>query len=98
MYLPKKEEKKDKKLIINHHSSLPGIISRQEAEDLLSEKGPGYFLIRVSERILGYVLSHCSQEGCKHFLIDATDNCYMLLGDQLSFSSLVELVEYHEVQ
>ncbi|XP_031434039.1 SH2 domain-containing protein 4A isoform X2 [Clupea harengus] len=75
-----------------------GIISRQEAEDLLSEKGPGYFLIRVSERILGYVLSHCSQEGCKHFLIDATDNCYMLLGDQLSFSSLVELVEYHEVE
>ncbi|XP_076140574.1 SH2 domain-containing protein 4A [Alosa pseudoharengus] len=75
-----------------------GIISRQEAEDLLSEKEPGYFLIRVSERILGYVLSYRSQDGYRHFLIDATENCYMLLGDQLKFSSLIELVEYHEVE
>ncbi|XP_063066504.1 SH2 domain-containing protein 4A [Engraulis encrasicolus] len=75
-----------------------GIISREDAEDLLSDKGPGYFLVRVSERILGYVLSYRSQEGYKHFLIDATDNCYMLLGDQLKFSTLTELVEYHEVE
>lgn len=75
-----------------------GIISRQEAEDLLSDKGPGYFLVRVSERILGYVLSYRSQEEYRHFLIDATENCYMLLGDQLKFPSLTELVEYHEVE
>ncbi|KAL2100269.1 hypothetical protein ACEWY4_004663 [Coilia grayii] len=75
-----------------------GIISREEAEDLLSDKGKGYFLVRVSERILGYVLSYRGQEEYKHFLIDATDNCYMLLGDQLKFSSLTELVEYHEVE
>ncbi|XP_060765713.1 SH2 domain-containing protein 4A [Neoarius graeffei] len=73
-----------------------GIISRQEAEDLLSKGSPGGFLVRVSERIFGYVLSYQSPDGVKHFLIDATDNCYMLLGDQIKFASLGELVEYHK--
>ncbi|KAJ8401896.1 hypothetical protein AAFF_G00374770 [Aldrovandia affinis] len=73
-----------------------GIISRQEAEALLSQGMPGYFLIRVSERILGYVLSYRCREEFKHFLIDATENCYMMLGDQIKFPTLVDLVEYHE--
>ncbi|TSS11553.1 SH2 domain-containing protein 4A [Bagarius yarrelli] len=73
-----------------------GIISCQEAEDLLSEVSPGTFLVRVSERIFGYVLSYKSSEGFKHFLIDATDNCYMLLGDQIKFATLGEMVEYHK--
>ncbi|XP_036450387.1 SH2 domain-containing protein 4B [Colossoma macropomum] len=73
-----------------------GIISREEAEDLLSKGSAGSFLVRVSERVFGYVLSYRSQEGFKHFLIDTTDNCYMLLGDQIKFSSLGELVEYHQ--
>ncbi|KAF5901925.1 SH2 domain-containing protein 4A-like isoform X1, partial [Clarias magur] len=73
-----------------------GIITRTEAEDLLSEGSPGSFLVRVSERIFGYVLSYQSPDGGKHFLIDATDNCYMLLGDQIKFGNLGELVEYHK--
>uniref|UniRef100_W5UCR0 SH2 domain-containing protein 4A n=1 Tax=Ictalurus punctatus TaxID=7998 RepID=W5UCR0_ICTPU len=73
-----------------------GIISRQEAEDLLSKGSPGAFLVRVSERIFGYVLSYQSPDGIKHFLIDATDSCYMLLGDQIKFASLGELVEYYK--
>ncbi|XP_030624976.1 SH2 domain-containing protein 4A [Chanos chanos] len=73
-----------------------GIITREEAETLLSEKGPGHFLVRVSEKIRGYVISYRCQDGFKHFLIDATENCYMLLGDQLKFATLAELVEYHE--
>ncbi|XP_035631335.1 SH2 domain-containing protein 4A isoform X2 [Oncorhynchus keta] len=73
-----------------------GIISRQEAEDLLSEGEPGHFLVRVSERILGYVLSYRCKEEFKHFLVDATEGCYMLLGHQIRFTSLAELVEFHE--
>ncbi|KAI5099994.1 SH2 domain-containing protein 4A isoform X1, partial [Silurus meridionalis] len=73
-----------------------GIISRQEAEDLLSKGSPGTFLVRVSDKIFGYVLSYQSPDGVKHLLIDATDNCYMLLGDQIKFASLGELVEYHK--
>ncbi|KPP69440.1 hypothetical protein Z043_111801, partial [Scleropages formosus] len=75
-----------------------GIITREDAESLLSPGEPGYFLVRVSEKIMGYVLSYRSQEGFRHFLIDATDNCFMLLGDQLSFTSLAELVEFHEME
>ncbi|XP_045571507.1 SH2 domain-containing protein 4A isoform X3 [Salmo salar] len=73
-----------------------GIISRQEAEDLLSEGEPGHFLVRVSERILGYVLSYRCKDEFKHFLIDATEGCYMLLGHQIRFTSLAELVEFHK--
>ncbi|CAM4730860.1 unnamed protein product [Leuciscus chuanchicus] len=75
-----------------------GIISREQAEALLKEGGPGLFLVRVSERIFGYVLSYRSKEGVKHLLIDASENCYMLLGDQIRFTSLSELVEYHQVE
>lgn len=76
---------------------LPGIISRQDAEDLLSEASTGSFLVRVSEKMLGYVLSYRGMQEYKHFLIDATDSCYMLLGDQIRFMSLGELVGYHKV-
>ncbi|XP_051763560.1 SH2 domain-containing protein 4A isoform X1 [Ctenopharyngodon idella] len=75
-----------------------GIISREQAEALLNDGEPGLFLVRVSERIFGYVLSYRSKEGIKHLLIDASENCYMLLGDQIKFSSLSELVEYHQVE
>ncbi|XP_018943262.2 SH2 domain-containing protein 4A-like isoform X3 [Cyprinus carpio] len=75
-----------------------GIISREEAEALLEEGEPGFFLVRVSERVFGYVLSYRSSEGIKHLLIDASESCYMLLGDQIRFSSLSELLEYHQVE
>lgn len=75
-----------------------GIISREQAEALLAKGEPGFFLVRVSERICGYVLSYRSREGTKHLLIDASENCYMLLGDQIRFSSLGQLLEYHEVE
>ncbi|XP_073686129.1 SH2 domain-containing protein 4A [Garra rufa] len=75
-----------------------GIISREQAEALLNEGEVGYFLVRVSERIFGYVLSYRSSERVKHLLIDASENCYMLLGDQIRFNSLCELMEYHEVE
>ncbi|XP_022536989.2 SH2 domain-containing protein 4A [Astyanax mexicanus] len=73
-----------------------GIITREEAEDLLKSGTAGSFLVRVSERIYGYVLSYRSQDEFKHFLIDVTDGCFMLLGDQIKFTSLGELVDYHQ--
>ncbi|KAJ7988191.1 hypothetical protein DPEC_G00321050 [Dallia pectoralis] len=73
-----------------------GIISRQEAEDLLGKEARGHFLVRVSEKIRGYVLSYRCEDSFEHFLVDATEGCYMLLGHQMKFGSLAELVEYHE--
>eukprot|EP00069_Balaena_mysticetus_P016257 bmy_09576T0 len=74
-----------------------GILTLQRANELLSTCVPGSFLIRVSERIKGYVLSYLSKDGCKHFLIDASADSYSFLGaDQLQHASLAELVEYHK--
>ncbi|XP_077160232.1 SH2 domain-containing protein 4A [Paroedura picta] len=74
-----------------------GMLTTKKAEDLLSNSAPGTFLIRVSEKIKGYVLSYRSAEGCKHFLIDASGDSYSFLGaDQLQHATLVDLVEYHK--
>ncbi|XP_012518503.1 PREDICTED: SH2 domain-containing protein 4A [Propithecus coquereli] len=75
-----------------------GILPLKKANELLLSTGrPGSFLIRVSERIKGYALSYLSDEGCKHFLIDASADSYSFLGvDQLQHATLADLVEYHK--
>ncbi|XP_063012591.1 SH2 domain-containing protein 4A isoform X2 [Melospiza melodia melodia] len=74
-----------------------GILTSKKAEELLNKTLPGSFLIRVSEKIKGYVLSYRSVEGCKHFLIDASSDSYSFLGvDQLQHSTLADLVDYHK--
>uniref|UniRef100_A0A8C3XXP8 SH2 domain containing 4A n=1 Tax=Catharus ustulatus TaxID=91951 RepID=A0A8C3XXP8_CATUS len=68
-----------------------------KAEELLNKTVPGSFLIQVSEKIQGYVLSYQSVEGCKHFLIDASSDSYSFLGvDQLQHAMLADLVNYHK--
>ncbi|XP_069872661.1 SH2 domain-containing protein 4A isoform X1 [Dipodomys merriami] len=74
-----------------------GILTLKRANELLSTGVPGSFLVRVSERMKGYALSHLSEEGCKHFLIDASADSYSFLGvDQLQHATLADLVEYHK--
>ncbi|XP_040099219.1 SH2 domain-containing protein 4A isoform X2 [Oryx dammah] len=74
-----------------------GILTVNKANELLSTCVPGSFLIRVNEKIRGYALSYQSEDGCKHFLIDASSDSYSFLGvDQLQHTSLAELVEYHK--
>ncbi|XP_048399270.1 SH2 domain-containing protein 4A [Stegostoma tigrinum] len=74
-----------------------GVITRQETEELLGKKGAGAFLIRVSERIIGYCLSYRSSDGFKHFLIDSSKDSYTFFGvDQLQHAMLADLVEYHK--
>ncbi|KFV98590.1 SH2 domain-containing protein 4A [Eurypyga helias] len=74
-----------------------GILTSKKAEELLNKMVPGSFLVRVSEKIKGYVLSYRAVEGCKHFLIDASSDSYSFLGvDQLQHSTLADLVDYHK--
>lgn len=76
-----------------------GIITRVEAEKLLLTKQPGAFLVRVSESRFGYSLSHYVQDGgrIKHYMIDVlSDGQYQVVGNQKLFSSLNELVAFHQ--
>ncbi|XP_032693877.1 SH2 domain-containing protein 4A isoform X1 [Lontra canadensis] len=76
-----------------------GILTLKRANELLSTCEPGSFLVRVSERIKGYALSYLSEDGCKHFLIDASTDSYSFLGvDRLQHATLAALVDYHKVE
>ncbi|XP_072559450.1 SH2 domain-containing protein 4B isoform X2 [Paramormyrops kingsleyae] len=74
-----------------------GIISRQDSESLLMRCPEGSFLVRVSERIWGYTLSYRTASAFKHFLIDASGDCYSFLGvDQSRHATLADLVAFHK--
>ncbi|XP_069096752.1 SH2 domain-containing protein 4B [Pleurodeles waltl] len=74
-----------------------GIISRQEAEEMLMNKSEGSFLVRVSEKIWGYALSYRQASGFKHFLVDASGDFYSFLGvDPNRHATLTDLVDFHK--
>ncbi|KAK3911799.1 SH2 domain-containing protein 4A, partial [Frankliniella fusca] len=86
-----------------------GLISRQEAEARLSAKGPGAFLVRLSERVWGYAISYRDADApgsgprgrCKHYLVDTSGpgGGYQFLGaNQICHKSLEDLVRYHREQ
>ncbi|XP_044056274.1 hematopoietic SH2 domain-containing protein homolog isoform X2 [Siniperca chuatsi] len=73
-----------------------GIISRKTAEELLMSKPPGYFLIRVSESRIGYTLSYCAGNRCRHFMIDVLeDGHYTIVGENRRHRFLQDLVDFH---
>ncbi|KAK6628291.1 hypothetical protein RUM43_002103 [Polyplax serrata] len=76
-----------------------GLISRQEAENLLSDKPVGSFLVRISEKICGYAISYKDLDRCKHYLIDASNGHYQFLGaNQIPHKTLGDLISFHETQ
>ncbi|XP_037691004.1 SH2 domain-containing protein 4B-like [Choloepus didactylus] len=74
-----------------------GIISREDAEDLLENMTEGAFLVRVSDKIWGYTLSYRLQKGFKHFLVDASGDFYSFLGvDPNRHATLTDLIDFHK--
>ncbi|XP_066504153.1 hematopoietic SH2 domain-containing protein homolog [Hoplias malabaricus] len=73
-----------------------GIISRKKAEELLSTRPRGYFLIRVSESRIGYTLSYRVDDRCRHFMIDILPGeHYVIVGEKTKHRSLHDLVAFH---
>ncbi|XP_049749771.1 SH2 domain-containing protein 4B isoform X1 [Elephas maximus indicus] len=74
-----------------------GIITREDAEDLLENMTEGAFLVRVSEKIWGYTLSYRMRQGFKHFLVDASGDFYSFLGvDPNRHATLTDLIDFHK--
>lgn len=88
-------------LILFYFHVLSGIISRAYTEQLLSSKPIGSYLIRVSEKMFGYVLSYLASDHCRHLLIEVTqpEHAYRFLGGAKSelFGTLSQLIEKYTV-
>ncbi|MGH0161614.1 UNVERIFIED_CONTAM: hypothetical protein FKN15_007053 [Acipenser sinensis] len=74
-----------------------GMITRRQAEDLMTDKSLGCFLIRVSESREGYTLTFRSKDRCRHYMIEMqTNGKYVILGEARAHPSLLDLIEYHK--
>ncbi|XP_078527026.1 uncharacterized protein LOC144799533 [Lissotriton helveticus] len=74
-----------------------GLITREEAENLLKNKTPGSFLVRVSESRIGYSLSYSALDRCRHFKIDVLDDGrFVVVGAPDIHKTLDDLVQFHQ--
>ncbi|XP_039518581.1 uncharacterized protein si:ch211-112g6.4 isoform X2 [Pimephales promelas] len=66
-----------------------------EAEDQLQDKNVGCFLIRLSEKASGYILSYKGQDRCRHFVINQTKTgMFSISGDSTTHNSLKEMISH----
>ncbi|TDH17478.1 hypothetical protein EPR50_G00008760 [Perca flavescens] len=85
-------------LILNPNGNFPdwfqGFAARKDTEDLLRDKALGCFLIRLSDKAIGYILSY----KCRHFVITQNpDGQFVISGDCQTYGSLTELIEHYKV-
>ncbi|PAA83599.1 hypothetical protein BOX15_Mlig012024g2 [Macrostomum lignano] len=74
-----------------------GIITRNEANQLLGSKNTGSFLVRVSNSQLGFVLSFKSRNGVRHYLIEQLERGrFNVLGEKQVHSSLGKIIDFHK--
>ncbi|XP_069812441.1 uncharacterized protein [Dendropsophus ebraccatus] len=74
-----------------------GIMSRRDCEELLKNKDIGYFIIRLSPRTFGYILSYKGKDRCRHFVINQLSNGELAVsGDSYSHDSLPALISHFQ--
>eukprot|EP00040_Diaphanoeca_grandis_P023132 m.125302 g.125302 ORF g.125302 m.125302 type:complete len:1062 (+) comp29125_c0_seq1:115-3300(+) len=74
-----------------------GLISRKDAERLLSTKNVGCFLVRVSENRFGYTLSYRIKTRCRHYMVEQdTRGRYALVGVEKIRDGLNGLIEWFQ--
>ncbi|CAJ1050118.1 SH2 domain-containing protein 7 [Xyrichtys novacula] len=73
-----------------------GFATRKDAEDLLRDKDLGCFLVRLSDKTIGYILSYRGQDRCRHFVITQDpEGQFGVSGDCRTYSSLTELIQFY---
>ncbi|XP_071447294.1 tyrosine-protein kinase CSK [Hetaerina americana] len=91
IYLQKRAEVK-----LNAMPWFHGKISRERAEQLLSPKEDGLFLVRESTNFPGdYTLCVCYQGKVEHYRVKYKDN-QLTIDDEEFFENLAQLVEHYE--
>ncbi|OCT89377.1 hypothetical protein XELAEV_18017998mg [Xenopus laevis] len=74
-----------------------GLISRRETEELLKSQETGRFLIGLSQRTFGYILSYKGRDRCRHFVINQLLNGELVVsGDSKSHKNLSALVNHYQ--
>ncbi|XP_026167327.1 SH2 domain-containing protein 7 [Mastacembelus armatus] len=74
-----------------------GFISRKNAEEILREKQLGCFLIRLSDKAIGYILSYRGRDRCRHFVINQNEiGHFVVSGDNEEHHTVSDLVEYYK--
>ncbi|KAL0822011.1 hypothetical protein ABMA28_005391 [Loxostege sticticalis] len=73
-----------------------GLITRSEAEQLLSGQPAGSFLVRISERVWGYAISYREPTRCKHYLVETAAGYRLLGAGQITHQTLADLINYHK--
>ncbi|TSM52290.1 SH2 domain-containing protein 7 [Bagarius yarrelli] len=87
--------------LILHNGNFPawfqGFISRKDAEDHLRDKELGCFLIRLSDKATGYILSYRGRDRCRHFVINQNnEGQFIVTGDTEMHDTLTSLIEYYK--
>ncbi|CAN9506604.1 unnamed protein product [Ophioblennius macclurei] len=73
-----------------------GFATRKEAEELLRDREVGTFLVRLSDKTVGYVLSYRGLDRCRHFVISQNrDGLLVLSGDDRPYGSLSQLIQHY---
>ncbi|TNN35286.1 SH2 domain-containing protein 7 [Liparis tanakae] len=76
-----------------------GFRSRRDSEDLLRDKSPGCFLVRLSDRAVGYILSYRGRDRCRHYVITQSgDGRLVVSGDRRTHEGLPELVQHYRLR
>ncbi|AWP01061.1 putative SH2 domain-containing protein 7-like [Scophthalmus maximus] len=75
------------------------LFSLMEAEDLLRDKPLGCFLVRLSDKAVGYILSYKGLNRCRHFVITQNeDGQFVVTGDCQTHHSVTELIEHYKLR
>ncbi|XP_068615414.1 SH2 domain-containing protein 7-like [Brachionichthys hirsutus] len=74
-----------------------GFTSRKGAEEILRQKEPGCFLIRLSDKAIGYILSYKGSDRCRHFVINQSESGHFVIsGDTEEYSTISDLIENYK--
>ncbi|KAM9814410.1 uncharacterized protein ACBT44_009630 [Syngnathus typhle] len=73
-----------------------GFIGREDAEEILKKKEEGCFLIRISDKAIGYVLSYRGRDRCRHLVINQSDTGrFVVRGAAEEHHTVPELIRHY---